>query len=124
MSRGDSVARQRSLVDNSLNDEQRSDDLPNPSSHQTACPNIGSRESTNLSRREGGYEEIYNEVSVSAHWSKNQQRARRVKSTGLNEHGDDGLGQTADPSHPQGGASIPGESDDPEDDYEGEEDIE
>ena len=124
MSRSDSVARQRSLVNDSLNDEQRSDDLHNSLSHQTICPNIRSRESTNLSRREGGYEETHNEVSVSAHRSKNQQRARGVEGTRLNEHGDDGLGQTADPSYPKGGANAPGESDDPNDDHEGEEDIE
>ena len=112
------------LLLTTLNDEQRSDDLPNPSPHQTTCPNIGSRENTNLSRREDGYEEIHNGVSVSAHRPKNQQRARRVKGTRLDEHGDDGLGQTVDPSCPQGGASVPSESDDPEDDYEGEEDVE
>ena len=37
----DSVAHQRVLVGDLLNDEQRSDDLPIPSSHETTHPRIG-----------------------------------------------------------------------------------
>jgi len=40
-SRGSSLAPQRALVGDPLNDEQRSDCLPNPSSHQTTRPKIG-----------------------------------------------------------------------------------
>ena len=39
--RGDNLAPQRALVGDPLNDEQRSDYLPNPSSHQTTRPKIG-----------------------------------------------------------------------------------
>ena len=69
----DGVTCQRTLVSNSLNDEERSDGLSNPTLYQTTCPEIGSRESTNLGRREDGYEEIRNGVVVCAHWSKNQE---------------------------------------------------
>ena len=47
-----------------------------------------------------------------------------MKGTGLDEHGDDGLGQSTDSSNPQGGASGPGMEDDTNDDHESEEDIE
>ena len=40
-SRGGGSAPQRALVGDSLNNEQRSDYLPNPSSHQTTHPKIG-----------------------------------------------------------------------------------
>ena len=39
--RGDSITRQCTLVGDSLNDEQRSDHLSNPSSYQPTCPKIG-----------------------------------------------------------------------------------
>lgn len=38
---GNSLARQRVLVGDSLNDEEGSDDLSNPFSRQTACPKVG-----------------------------------------------------------------------------------
>ena len=38
MSGGDSVTRQCTLIGNSLDDEQRCDDLSNPSSYQPTCP--------------------------------------------------------------------------------------
>ena len=38
--RYDSSTRQRTLVGDSLNDEEWSDDLFNPSSHQKTCPKI------------------------------------------------------------------------------------
>ena len=70
MSSDEGVTRQRALVGNSLNDEQRSDGLSDPS-HQTTCPETGSQESTNLSRREDGYEEIRNGIVVDGQRCKN-----------------------------------------------------
>lgn len=34
------LTRQRAPIGNSLNDEQRSDDLPDPSSHETVYPKV------------------------------------------------------------------------------------
>ena len=51
-SRDNGIVRQYAPVCDPLNDEQRSNDLSNPSSHDTASPMIKLRESTNLSLRE------------------------------------------------------------------------
>ena len=84
------------------------------------------RETANLSCRENRYEETRNGVSsgVGDKRSKNRQRNHGVKGTRLDEHGDDGLGQSTNSSHPQSSASVPGVHDQPENDHEGEEDVE
>ena len=55
-SRYDGFARQCTLVGDSLNDEQRRDDLFNPSSHQKPCPRIiDGRCEKHGPESEGGY---------------------------------------------------------------------
>ena len=61
--RHDSSAGQRTLVCNSLNDEEWSDDLFNPLSGQKPVRRSQLCESTNLNRKEDGFEEIRNGAS-------------------------------------------------------------
>ena len=80
-------------------------------------------ESTNLGLREDGYEDTRNGI-LNAPRSNNQHRAHSVKGTRLDEHGDDGLAQPIDSSHPHGIASVPGVQYEPDDYHKGEEDVE
>ena len=68
---GYSVTRQCALIGDPLNDEQRSDYLSDPPSHQPVRIS-GSRESTNLSLGEDGKEGVHN-VIVNGHRYNNQQ---------------------------------------------------
>ena len=54
----------------------------------------------------------------------NQKRTHSVKGTGLDKHGDDGLAQSTGTGCPHGDAKVPGVQDEPDDDHEGEEDVE
>ena len=82
-------------------------------------------EITNLSLIEDGQEEIHNGAAFDdTPCSDNQQRAHSKNGTGFNEHGDDGLVQSTDSSHPQGRASASGVHDESDDDHEGEENVE
>ena len=80
-------------------------------------------ESTDLSLREDDQEDTINGV-VDAPGSNNQQRAHGVKGTRLNEHGDNSLTQSANSGYPQGISSVPCVDNKPDDDHEGEEDVE
>ena len=79
---------------------------------------------TNLSLIQDGQEEIHNGALASAPGSNDQQRTHGENGTRLNEHGDNCLAQSTDSSHPQGGASVSRVYDKPDDDHEGEENIE
>ena len=79
--------------------------------------------STNLSLRDDGQKDECS-GAFGTKRPENQQRAHSVKGGRLDEHGDDSLGQSTNPSHPQGRGSLPGVPDEPDDDHEGEEDIE
>ena len=68
------------------NDEQRSDDLSNPSSHRTTCSKTWWWESTNLSASGDEYKNVRNGDSGTK--PSNKQRAHRVKDRRLDEHGD------------------------------------
>ena len=97
LSGGDGIARQRALVGDSLNDEQRSNDLSEPRGRiRQPVRRSQSCESTNLNLGEDGQEEIRNGVYVGAPRSNDQQRAHSIKGTRLNEHGNDGLAQPTD----------------------------
>ena len=79
-------------------------------------------ESTNLSLIQDRQEDIHNGTFTPR--CDNQQRAHSENGTRLNEHGDDGLGQSTNSGHPQGRASVSGVYGEPDDDHEGEEDVE
>ena len=81
-------------------------------------------DSTNLSLIEDGHEQIYNGAYTCTPWSNDQQRAHSENGTRLDEHSDDGLVQSTDSSRPQGGTSVSGVHDEPDDDHEGEENVE
>ena len=81
------------------------------------------REITNLSLRENEQEKVCNIVS-GAPRSDEQHRANGVESTRLDEHGDDGLAQSTDPSYPQCSTAAPRVQDEPDDNHESEEDVE
>ena len=119
----ESVARQRTLGGDSVNDKQWSYDLSNQSLHQTTCPKIVVVESTNLSLREDGHKDAHC-VVPSADQCKNQQRGHSVNCTRLDEHGDDGLVQSTASASPHGSPNAPGMQSEPDDNHEGEEDIE
>ena len=82
-----------------------------------------SSESTNLNRREDVSKEILNGVS-SGPCSDDQQHTRSVEGTRLDEHGDDGGAQSADSSYPHRSAGVPGVQRNPDNDHEGEDDVE
>ena len=83
----------------------------------------GSWECTNLNLGEDRQEGIPN-GGLRAPRSNNQHRAHGVKGTRLDEHGDDRLTQSADPSSTHASANVPGVQDEADDDHEGEEDVE
>ena len=108
MPRGDGIFRQRALVGNPLDDEQRSDDLSKYIiSIRQLVRRSGSREGTNLSLSEERDEDDHIVVPGDPQYD-NQQRVDSVKGTRLDEHGDDGLGQSTDSGYPHGGANVPG----------------
>ena len=82
-----------------------------------------SRESTNLSLREDGQEYIRSAAS-SNEQSNHQQRARGMRDTGFNKHGDDSPAQPASSSPPQCSANVPDAQNESDDNHEGEEDVE
>ena len=75
------------------------------SSGAMTCPirqpvrGLGPRGSTNLSLRQEVREEIMN-VVIGGVRPNNQQRADSEEGTGLDEHGDDGLAQSANSANP------------------------
>ena len=79
---------------------------------------------TNLSLIEDGQEEIHNGAFAGAPGSNDKELAHSDNCIRLDEHGDDGLVQSTDSSHPQGGASVSRVYDKPDDDHEGEENVE
>ena len=79
--------------------------------------------STNLSLGKDRYENVRGAVP-SARRSKNQQRAHSVQGRRLDEHGNDDLVQSANSTFPRGSANVSGVEDEPDDDHEGEEDVE
>ena len=79
--------------------------------------------STNLSLAENRHKDIISGVP-DAHRDENQHRVHGENDTGFNEHDDDGFVQSADSTHPHCGANVPGVKDEPNDDHEGEEDVE
>ena len=81
------------------------------------------REGTNLSFSEDGKESLHHVISGSPR-PNNQQRTHGVKGARFNEYGDNGLAQSADSSLPRDGANVPGVQDEPDDDHQGEEDVE
>ena len=123
MSGGDGIPRQRAFICNSLDDEQRSDHLQSPALRQITCSKVGLCESTNLSLRKDTQEETGSDGVVGVPRPDNQQRGHCVKGTRLDEHGDDGLGHSTHSAYSHGSASVPGVSDEPDDDHEGEEGV-
>ena len=80
-------------------------------------------ESTHLNLTDDSCEETPS-GTPSAQWSNDQQRVHSIEGTRLDEHHDDGSAQPTDPGNPQGGASVPGVHNEPDNDHEGEEDVE
>ena len=80
-------------------------------------------ESTNLNLREDGQEGIPNGRRGTPR-SNNQNRAHRVQGTRLDKHGYDSLGQSVGPTPPHGSTNGPGVQDEPDDDHQGEDDVE
>ena len=78
----------------------------------------------NLSFGEYEGEDINNGVFPGRPGSNNQQRAHSVDGTRFDEHGDDDLAQSTNSSYPQGSASVLCMQDEPDNDHEGEEDVE
>ena len=66
----------------------------------------GSRESINLSLTEAGQEDVHSNVSSGPRYNE-QQLIYSIKGTRLNEHGDDGLVQSARSNYPHGIADLP-----------------
>ena len=97
-----------------------------PTHHRIRQPVLrpGSRKNTDLSLRADRHEEIHNGIFAGTPRSNNQQRAHSVKGTRLNEHGDNSLTQSANSGYPQGISSVSCVDDKPDDDHEGEEDVE
>ena len=117
------VFRQRTLVGDPLDDEERSNDLSNPSSISQPVRTLQSRESTHLSLKEDGHEYLRRTAS-SNEQSNHQQRAHGIDDAGFNKHGDDCPAQPASSSPPQRSTSVPGIQNESDDNHEGEEDVE
>ena len=81
-------------------------------------------ENTNLSLRENKEEETRNGVVPGAPRSDHEHRANSIEGTRLDEHGNDGLAQSIDSSCPQSSTSVPDVQGEPDDDHEGEKDVE
>ena len=84
---------------------------------------VRSWEGTNLSFGKDRYENVRSTVP-GARWSKNQQRAHGVQGRRLDEHGDDDPVQSIGSTVPHGSPNVPGVQNEPDDDHEGEEDVE
>jgi len=79
---------------------------------------------TNLCRRDEGQEDTRSRTSGSPQ-SNEDQRIHSIKGRRLNEHGDNGLVQSAHSGwRPDGSTDAPVVQDEPDDDHEGEEDVE
>ena len=100
-----------------------SDDLSGPSSDRSTRSNPAIVESTNLSHRESGPENLLG-VVVGGPQSNEQKCVRGEKGTRLDKHGDDGFVQSTGSTLPHYGANVPGVQDEPDDDHEGEKDVE
>ena len=80
-------------------------------------------ESTNLSFSKDEQETTRKAIFIIQR-SKNQKRARSINHRGLDEHGDDSLVQSTNSRYPHTSANVPGVQDEPDDNHEGEEDVE
>ena len=80
-------------------------------------------ENANLNLIEDVEEDVCTVVSSDPRHNE-QERAHTIQRTRLNEHSYDGLAQSTVPSHPHGIASLPDVQDEPDDNHNGEEDVE
>ena len=86
---------------------------------------LGTWGSTNLNLSEDREDQIPDFDVFGGHRSNDKQRAHSEMGTRLDEHGGDGLVQSADSGpRPRGSANGPAVQDNPEDDHEGEGDVE
>ena len=126
LSKDDSVSRQCILLGNPFNDEQRSDDLSDPSRRvRRLVQSSESRESTNLSLDEDGEEDTRGGVAGVPRPSivrpNEQQQAHGIKGGGLDEYGFDGPAQSTNSGwSPRGSANVPAMHNKPGGDHEGE----